>query len=145
MRSYPEHSTQEKCHIAKCMNDLWPKADSEEDTGDRRRQSSCWLTRESAELDVIFLRPLTLLNYLMCHRSKSLPLSFSVSPSFTGQAAAQEWLSVAKPDSKQAKSPISGLGWATIDFLEDTSLSFWSKHTRHQHRSTIGYHATFAE
>lgn len=50
--------------IAKCINDPWPWVDAEGDTVDTRRHPGCWLTRENAELGVIFLRPLTLLNYL---------------------------------------------------------------------------------
>lgn len=51
---------------------------------------------KNAELNFIFLRPLTLLNYLcvICP-SRFLSLSFSASLSFTVLASVQEWLSVA--------------------------------------------------
>lgn len=55
----------------------------------------CWLIRKYAELAVILLCPLTLLNYLCVI---SLNLLASPHPSATGLAVVQEWRSVEEPN-----------------------------------------------
>lgn len=61
---YPEYHTGKMSFHSSAMhaNRLWLEADVERDTADTRRHSSCWLTRENAELRP--LCPQTLFSYL---------------------------------------------------------------------------------
>ena len=112
----------------------WPLTPSGRWGGHTGRHSSCWLARENAELVVIFLCPLTLLNY-PCVIALGLFLSPSASPSFPGSAGGWEWLSVAEPNrSSQIHNTPSVLSQAWGEQL----LIF--KRTLHYHsgRNTAG-------
>lgn len=86
-----------------------------------------------------------------CHLSRSLPLSFSVSPSFTGLAGVQEWLSVAKPNrSSQIHNTPSALSQAQGEqlLIFQRTLHYHSgRNTPGINTEALGCHActTFAE
>lgn len=123
--------------MAKHMNDLWPKTDGGENTADTRRHSSCWMTRENAELgpwfklcSIIYVASLLLSSsILVCvsfayqgwqvYRSGCLWQSLTRAARFTTcQVPSQAW------------------GEQLLIFPEDTWLSFWSKHTTHPCKHT---------
>lgn len=136
--------------MATCVNDLRPRADAEEDGMDSKRHPRPLTDRRKCWAWCYFPPSSNLAHLSMCHLSQSLSLSSSLSPFFTGSASAQERLSMAQTNRSSQihntpSAPIAGPGWATIDFPEDTSLSFWSKHTRHQRWSTMLSCMTFAE
>lgn len=83
----------------------------------------------------------------MCHLPQSLPLSFSVSPSFTGLAGVQEWLSVAKPNrSSQIHNTPSALSqaWGEQLLIFQRTLHYHSgQNTPHINTKALGCHAQF--
>lgn len=86
----------------------------------------------------------------MCHLSLPLPLSFSVSPSFTGLAGVQECLSVAKPNrSSQIHNMPSALSQAQGEklLIFQRTLHYHSgqKHPKHQQCNTRLSCSTFLE
>lgn len=136
--------------MAKCKDDHWPGASSEKDSADTRRHSNCWLTRKYAERGVIFALSSIFAQLSMCHLSRPLPLSFSVSPSFAGLAGVQECLSVAKPNrSSQIHNMPSALSQAQGEklLIFQRTLHYHSgqKHTKHQQCNTRLSCSTFRE
>lgn len=143
----PISITQEKLYnyicrgcVWECMIDLWPRADMEKGTAATRRHFSCWLTRKFAELGVILLCPLTLLNYLCV-----IPLSLLAALSFTWLAGVQEWLSVAKSNrGSQIHNTPCGISQASCEqlLIFQRTLHYHSDlSTQSINSEALGWHA----